>query len=212
MKYLGKTPEVEITPRAYQKMMAYVEAAEKSVGWIMEITVYDKEEYLIEDVFLIPQKVNYSDATLDSKFYSELDTSKLCYSGVGYSTVNATTVPTSADMNRFNALMKDVPWYIGVQMNKKGEFNLFFYDKLANMIFDNLDWSYSLDVYLTKDDAKKEIEKYVTSSYGSTYAYSGQSTWKDTGSYAYGTKYTAPKKEYPPSELASKKPDISSLT
>lgn len=211
MKYLGKTPEVEITPRAYQKMMAYVSAAEKSIGWIMEINVYDDNEYLIEDVFLIPQKVNYSDATLDSKFYSELDTSKLCYSGVGYSTVNSTTVPTSTDITRFNALMKDKPWYIGAQMNKKGEFNLFFYDRVANIIFDNLDWAYSLDVYLTKDDAKKEIEKYVTASYGSSYTYGGQSTWKDTGSY-YGTKYTSPKKEYPPSELASKKPDISSLT
>lgn len=210
MKYLGKTPEVEIFPRAYQKMMAYTEASDKNIGWVMEIEEFDGRIFTIEDVFLIPQKASYSEATLDKKFFDELDSSKSCYSGVGYSTGNSSVVPTVSDMNRFNTITAGLSWYIGVQMNKKGEFNLFFYNRKDNILFDNLDWAYSLDIYVTKDEAKADIEKFVTTTYGTSY--NAKSYNDDNRFYASTYSYTAPKKDYPPSDLATKKPDISTLT
>lgn len=208
MKFLGKTPEIEISPMAYQKMMAYTEASEKSIGWIMEISEYEGSVFIIEDAFLIPQKVNYTEAILDKKFYDELDTSKTCYSGIGFSTCNSTVVPTTGDMSRFETITSGLSWYIGAQMNKKGEFNLFFVDKQHQVMFDKIDWSYGFDVYMTKEEAKEDISKFVSTTYGTSYntkSYSGQTSYYDT--YLYKT----PTKEYPPSELATKKPDISSL-
>jgi hypothetical protein len=129
---LGKSPRVLISPAAYQRMLLYVEIANKEVGWLGTVT------------FLLEQEVTATETELSvdgqNKLVCEL-LEKGDDAGVervnrlrfwGHSHVRMGTSPSGTDestMNRFGN--EGLPWYIRGIFNKlgRGSFAIYYYDR-----------------------------------------------------------------------------------
>ena len=109
--------------KAYDKMRLYVELCQDEIGWLGYVEkLQDGQGYMVTDVFLIDF---YN--KLDDKGRAEfLSKCKLW----GHSHVNMSPSPSGQDDAQGLELSKDVDdFYIRLITNKKGEYNITFYDK-----------------------------------------------------------------------------------
>lgn len=127
--------------QAYDKMRLYVELCPDEIGWLGYVEkLKDGSGYMVTDVFLLDQEVHGATTELSPTaimdYYNNLDEAgreefltkcKLW----GHSHVNMSPSPSGQDDTQGLELSKDVDdYYIRLITNKKGEFNITFYDKI----------------------------------------------------------------------------------
>ena len=174
--------------KAYDKMRLYVELCEQEIGWLGYVEkLQDGTGYMVTDVFLLDQEVHATTTELSPTaiidYYNELDEAgrdnflKKCKLW-GHSHVNMGTTPSGQDDTQGLELSKDVDdFYIRLITNKKGEYNITFYDKeiKAKVMTDEV-ILYSPEGIELRKEIQEEIKQkvkqktYTTSSYsGNTY-------------------------------------------
>lgn len=126
--------------QAYDKMRLYVELCEDEIGWLGYVEKLQNDQgYMVTDVFLLDQEVHSTTTELSPTaiidFYNALDEAgreKFLNSCKlwGHSHVNMSPSPSGQDDAQGLELSKDVEdYYIRLITNKKGEYNITFYDK-----------------------------------------------------------------------------------
>jgi hypothetical protein len=125
---------------AYDKMRLYVELCEDEIGWLGYVeTLPNEAGYMVTDVFLLDQEVHSATTELSPTaimdFYNGLDEAGrnnfLTKCKIwGHSHVNMAPNPSGQDDTQGEELSKDVDdYYIRLITNKRGEYNITFYDK-----------------------------------------------------------------------------------
>ncbi len=126
--------------QAFDKMRLYVELCPEEIGWLGYVKELDNDAgYMVTDVFLLEQEVHATTTELSPtaimNHYNSLDeegrekflnSCKLW----GHSHVNMAPSPSGQDETQGKELSQDVDdYYIRLITNKRGEYNVTFYDK-----------------------------------------------------------------------------------
>lgn len=149
----SRSQRVFISLEAYQRMLLYVDIAQKEVGWLGTVGQLTANDFLIEQVFLLDQIVGDQETVLSADGLSGLMEEMVVNGGDsgfekanrlrfwGHSHVHMETHPSVTDertMGRFCG--EGHPWYIRGIFNKQGEanFTIYFYDRGYRVT--NLPW------------------------------------------------------------------------
>lgn len=153
------TPTISFTPVAYTKMMMLVEVNNKEVGWHGTVERQDNN-FVITDILVYPQVVtsttveppqeeyNQWQANLPDDIHNELRFH-------GHSHVNMGTSASSVDTKFQQDIVKminNTDFYIFMIINKKGEFNIYLYDGVLNLIYKATSKDTHPEVVLTTDN------------------------------------------------------------
>lgn len=181
--------------QAYDKMRLYVELCEDEIGWLGYVEkLQDGQGYMVTDVFLLDQEVNGATTELSPTaiidFYNALDEAgrdKFLNSCKlwGHSHVNMAPSPSGQDDVQGQELSKDVEdYYIRLITNKKGEYNITFYDKQikAKVMTDEI-ILYSPEGAKLRKEIQEEIKQKVKKKV-STYSSSTGSTYRSGYNYS----------------------------
>jgi hypothetical protein len=183
--------------QAYDKMRLYVELCPDEIGWLGYVEkLKDGSGYMVTDVFLLDQEVHGATTELSPTaimdYYNNLDEAgreefltkcKLW----GHSHVNMAPTPSGQDDLQGKELSQDVDdYYIRLITNKKGEYNITFYDKVikAKVMTDEV-ILYSPEGIELRKQIQEEIKEKVKKK---TYTTSTPSTNYGTG---YGSSYNS---------------------
>lgn len=138
------TPTVMITSDAYIKMRKLVEETSTEVGWYGTVEEHGNQ-FLITDILVYPQTVTGATCEQDDDRMFEFEMS-LTDEQVntkrfqGHSHVNMGVTPSGVDENFYNELLTQVnDYFIIMVTNKKDDVYLRFYDKLNNLVYEDLD-------------------------------------------------------------------------
>ncbi len=205
--------------KAYDKMRLYVELCQDEIGWLGYVEkLQDGQGYMVTDVFLVDQEVHATTTELSPTaiidFYNKLDDKgraeflskcKLW----GHSHVNMSPSPSGQDDAQGLELSKDVDdFYIRLITNKKGEYNITFYDKTikAKVMTDEVILYSPEGIELRKqiqDEIKEKVKKksYTSTTYSSSS--SGYSSYNSRDDYWKG--YNSSNKALPVSTTSKKK-------
>ena len=167
---------------AYDKMRFYVDLCEDEIGWLGYVDKLPNDGgYMVADVFLLDQEVHGATTEISPTaildFYNNQDEEgkkdflERCKIW-GHSHVNMSTSPSAQDDSMAEALSKDVEdFYIRLITNKRGEYNITFYDKQirAKIIADTI-LVYNPDKIELRKQIQEEIKEKVKRK---TYYYSG---------------------------------------
>lgn len=133
---------------AWEKMRALVDSFDKEIAWHgVARRGENKDEYIISDILIFPQKVTGVTVTTDQEEYE-----KWCMSleddifnnmrMQGHSHVNMGVTPSSVDNTLYEQILdklQDDMFYIFIIANKKGDMTVKIYDLAENMFFDTKD-------------------------------------------------------------------------
>lgn len=191
--------------KAYDKMRLYVELCEDEIGWLGYVEkLKDGQGYMVTDVFLLDQEVHATTTELSPSaiidFYNSLDeegrekflnSCKLW----GHSHVNMAPTPSGQDDAQGLELSKDVEdFYIRLITNKRGEYNITFYDKQikAKVMTDEVILYSPEGIQLRKEiqeEIKQKVKKKTYSSIPATRTYDySDNYYKHTSSSLPSTK------------------------
>lgn len=203
--------------KAYDKMRLYVELCQDEIGWLGYVEkLSDGSGYMVTDVFLLDQEVHATTTELSPTaiidYYNALDEQgrdnflKKCKLW-GHSHVNMAPTPSGQDDEQGKELSKDADdFYIRLITNKKGEYNITFYDKTikAKVMTDEI-ILYSPEGLELRKQIQEEINQkvkkkvYQTPSTGSTYNRNSydysDNYYKNTTSYGGAGKAKTPTKK-----------------
>lgn len=202
--------------KAYDKMRLYVDLCQDEIGWLGYVEkLKDDQGYMVTDVFLVDQEVHATTTELSPTaiidFYNDLkEEEKETFISKcklwGHSHVNMSPSPSGQDDTQGTELSKDAnDFYIRLITNKKGEYNITFYDKTikAKIITDEI-MLYSPESIELRKAIQEEIDKkvkkktYATSSlvYSSGRGYNSRDDyWKNYSFTSKTTSGTTPKKK-----------------
>lgn len=212
--------------QAYDKMRLYVELCEDEIGWLGYVEkLPDEAGYVVTDVFLVEQEVHSTTTELSPdaiiNYYNNLEEDKReeflkkCKLW-GHSHVNMAPSPSGQDESQGEELSKDAEdFYIRLITNKKGDYNITFYDKVikAKIVTDDI-ILYSPEGIELRKQIKQEIEekvkkKTIKTTYGTGYKSYGGSY--SSYSYNYKTDDDKTKKEKESSKIVSHKKEVSKI-
>ena len=209
---------VSFTQEAWMKMVTLVMNFDKEVAWhgiAQRSEDPDKDEYIISDILVYPQKVTASTVETDQEeyetwLYALPDEVFNKVRMQGHSHVNMSTYPSGVDtthQGKIMAQLDDDMFYIFMIWNKRLEKWIKIYDFAKNTMFENTDVdvkiindAWGMDEFLknAKDLVKSSYPAQGSSSGGSGY-YGGIYNGSYNGSYNGGyssldKKSTAPEK------------------
>lgn len=207
--------------QAFDKMRLYVDLCEDEIGWLGYVEkLKDEQGYVVTDVFLLDQEVHGTTTELSPdaivKYYNELDDEgrenflNKCKIW-GHSHVNMSPSPSGQDDSQGLELSKDADdFYIRLITNKKGEYNITFYDKTikAKVMTDEVILYNPEGVELRKqiqEEIKAKVKKKTYTSTPTTYS----SYNKDKGYWSYG--YNKNTTTHPVSKKETKKKEVSKI-
>lgn len=207
--------------QAFDKMRLYVDLCEDEIGWLGYVEkLKDEQGYVVTDVFLLDQEVHGTTTELSPdaivKYYNELDDEgrenflNKCKIW-GHSHVNMSPSPSGQDDSQGLELSKDADdFYIRLITNKKGEYNITFYDKTikAKVMTDEVILYNPEGIELRKqiqEEIKAKVKKKTYTSIPTTY--SSHDKDKRYWSYGYNKATTTP----PVSKKETKKKEISKI-
>ena len=181
--------------KAYDKMRLYVELCQDEIGWLGYVEkLKDGTGYMVTDVFLLDQEVHATTTELSPTaiidYYNELDEEgrenflKKCKLW-GHSHVNMPPSPSGQDDTQGEELSKDVDdFYIRLITNKKGEYNITFYDKVikAKIVTDEVILYSPEGIELRKQIQQEIADKVKKKTYSTPTTYG-------TGRQLYGSSY-----------------------
>lgn len=160
-------PIVNITNKAYLKMLLYVLDTPTEIAWHGTVKRDQKYNiYTITDVFLYPQTLSSATVTTDQEKYNQwcegLDDDT--YNNMrfqGHSHVNFGATPSGVDTAYYKDILQVLPkndFYIFMILNKSRQFSIFIYDLALNTIFETAD----IDIIIGEQEnltANIDIEK-----------------------------------------------------
>lgn len=184
--YEQETPRIFATPVALYKMRYYIDNTDKEIGWLGYVTKLADTQYLIEDVFLLKQKVHAATTEIDAEALAKLATDLIKqgedgmakYNKIrmwGHSHVNMSTGASGQDDNQMNEFATS-DFYIRLIGNKRGEWNVCLYDYVDNLLWSGLELELYYDVEVTPEELDKEIKDNV-----SEFTYTNTTTTPLTG-------------------------------
>ena len=170
--YEQETPRIFATPVALYKMRYYIDNTDKEIGWLGYVTKLSDTQYLIEDVFLLKQKVHSATTEIDAEALAKLATDLIkqgekgmaLYNKIrmwGHSHVNMSTGASGQDDNQMNEFATS-DFYIRLIGNKRGEWNVCLYDYVDNLLWSGLELELYYDVEVTPEELDKEIKDNVS--------------------------------------------------
>lgn len=136
---------------AYVKMLSLVHKFDTEVAWhglAVRGEDPEKDEYVIEDILVYPQKVTGANVGTDQEEYEKWLFSPEVISVIkklrmqGHSHVNMGVSPSGTDENQFKTFLELVPedsFYILLIWNKKGDKTIRIYDMAKNVMFETAD-------------------------------------------------------------------------
>jgi hypothetical protein len=193
---ISRKAKIFFTEEAWMKMQALVREFEKEVAWhgvAFRGEDAEKDEYIIKDILVYPQKVTGASVEMDTEEYAKWieenieDERFFDIRMQGHSHVNMGVSPSSVDLTHQEAILdqlSDNLFYIFMIWNKKGDSNIKIYDLAKNVLFETadidvevMDDGYGLDSFIK--EAKGQVKDRV---YNAGYQYS----------YQYGGKTYTP--------------------
>lgn len=168
-------PTIIVSTEADRKISALVEQCKDEIAWNGTV-IYDEENntYFIEDIFVFPQIVTRSTAESTDDYgiwlsqFSDEEFSKLRFHG--HSHVNMGVSPSGTDTTFQENLINTVQdFYIFAIYNKRGDFNVWIYNKVQNLVYETKDIYYDSEATEVIIWADEMIKDFVTTkSYAST--------------------------------------------
>lgn len=161
-------PTIIVSTEADRKISALVEQCKDEIAWNGTVS-YDEESntYLIEDIFVFPQEVTRSTAESTDDYgiwlsqFSDEEFSKLRFHG--HSHVNMGVSPSGTDTTFQEDLINTVQdFYIFAIYNKRGDFNVWIYDKVKNLVYETKDIYYDSEATEVIIWADEMIKNFVT--------------------------------------------------
>jgi len=164
-------PTIIVSTEADRKISALVEQCKDEIAWNGTVT-YDEDSntYYIEDIFVFPQEVTRSTATATDDYglwlsqFSDEEFSKLRFHG--HSHVNMGVSPSGVDTTFQEDLINTVQdFYIFAIYNKKGDYNVWIYNKVKNLVYETKDIYYdseATEVIVWADEMIKNFVKTKT--------------------------------------------------
>lgn len=205
---ISRKAKIFFTEVAWMKMTALVREFDKEVAWhgvAFRGNDKTKDEYIIKDIVVYPQKVTGSTVEMDTEEYAKWieenieDERFFDIRMQGHSHVNMTVSPSSVDLTHQEAILEqlsDKLFYIFMIWNKRGESNIKIYDLAKNILFENTDIEIELldDGYGIKSfikEAKLRVkDRIIVNNTGYQY-----------GKYPYNYQYSYDNSKYiPPSQ------------
>ena len=170
--YEQDEPFIYATIKAMHKMRYYIDHTDMEIGWLGYVTKLDKDTYLIEDVFLLKQKVHSATTEIDPDALASLATNLIkqgnegiaLYNKIrmwGHSHVNMGTSPSGQDDNQMDEFATS-DFYIRLIGNKSGDWNVCLYDYENNVVWSGLQLQLYYEVDITNEELDKEIQDNVS--------------------------------------------------
>lgn len=205
--YERQEPKIYMMPNAAYKMRYYIDNSKDEIGWLGFVDKRENNVYVIEDVFLVKQKVHSATTEMDPNALADLavelmktEEGRAKYNKLrlwGHSHVNMSTGASSQDDNQMDDFATS-DYFIRLIGNKRGEWNVCLYDYERNVLWSELPLYYYMDIDIKDEDLAKEIEENVSKITYSTgfdtrvsrrYPYYGQKFYYDDDYYDYEKQY-----------------------
>lgn len=165
-------PRIFTTVKAMHKMRYYIDKTEDEIGWLGYVKKVTANQYLIEDVFLLKQKVHAATTEIDPEALATMATEliKQGAEGIakyntirmwGHSHVNMSTSASGQDDKQMEEFATS-DYYIRLIGNKKGEWNVCLYDYVNNVLWSNMQLELWYEVDITNEELDKEIADNVS--------------------------------------------------
>ena len=151
---------------AYLKTMLYVRDTATEIAWHGTVTKAPNDTYIIQDVFLYPQKLSAATVTTDQEAYNDWITElpDNVYNHMrlqGHSHVNFEATPSGVDRTYYDDMLKILnknDFYIFMIINKSGSMYFEIYDLEKNIIYENQD----ITVEITNEECSVDFLKEIT--------------------------------------------------
>ena len=164
-------PRIWVTPEAMQKMRYFIDNIDVEIGWLGYVSRNDLD-FIIEDVFLVKQRVHAATTELDPVALTELATELISqgeegaakYNSIrvwGHSHVNMSPTPSGQDNEQMNDFAND-DYFIRLIGNKKGEWNISLWDYANNILWTGLEMNYWFDTAVNENDLKTQMDTLVS--------------------------------------------------
>lgn len=216
---VSRKAKIYFTEEAWMKMQALVREFEKEVAWHGvafrgDDNAAEKDEYIIKDILVYPQKVTGASVEMDTEEYAKwiednIDDDRFFDIRMqGHSHVNMGVTPSSVDLAHQEAILdqlSDNMFYIFMIWNKRGDKNIKIYDLKKNILFETadieievMDDGYGVDSFINKAKSQVKDRGYTGYQYkyqGNTYAtnYPTSSTNKNEREKQENTNTTSQK-------------------
>lgn len=168
--YEKQEPKIYMMPNAAYKMRYYIDNSKDEIGWLGFVRKEDNN-YIIEDVFLMKQKVHAATTEIDAEGLANLavelmktEEGREKYNKLrlwGHSHVNMSTGASSQDDRQMEDFAT-ADYFIRLIGNKKGEWNVCLYDYENNVLWSELPLYYHMDITVSNEDLDKEIKDNVS--------------------------------------------------
>ena len=170
--YEKETPRIFATIEAMHKMRYYIDNTDMEIGWLGYVHKLENNMYLIDDVFLLKQKVHSATTEIDPEALATMATEliKQGEEGIakyntirmwGHSHVNMSTSASGQDDNQMKEFATS-DFYIRLIGNKRGEWNVCLYDYINNILWSDLPLELWYNVAITNEELDKEIKDNVS--------------------------------------------------
>ena len=170
-KYENAGAVLWLSPLAYRKTMALVTMFPDEVAWHGLTSRLEKNEFIIEDIFVYPQEVTGSTVTTDQERYTgwlyEFDDDVFATIRMqGHSHVNMGVSPSGVDNSHREKIISQLEpdmFYIFMIWNKSLSVHSLVYDMENNILYENSDIAVkllsddSMDVFLA--DAMEKVQR-----------------------------------------------------
>ena len=169
---LGTMPNIQLSPLAFEKMFHITNIAKLEVGWFGAVSEPRPGLYLIEDIFLLKQRVGDATNELDPGGLAQLCTD-ICntYPGDrgmemcgqlkfwGHSHVNFGVLPSKQDQDQTKEFRENenLNYLIRGIANKKGDLRFTFFDYENEIVVDDVPWS--MQISLSEERARSIMEE-----------------------------------------------------
>lgn len=179
---ISRKAKIFFTEEAWMKMQALVRKFEKEVAWhgvAFRGEDAEKDEYIIKDILVYPQKVTGASVEMDTEEYAKWieenieDERFFDIRMQGHSHVNMGVTPSSVDLAHQEEILyqlSDKMFYIFMIWNKKGDRNIKIYDLAKNVLFETTDIDvevlndgYGIDSFIK--EAEEQVKDRVTTGY-----------------------------------------------
>lgn len=186
---ISRKATIYFSELAWMKMQALVREFEKEVAWhgvAFRGEDKEKDEYIIKDILVYPQKVTGASVEMDTEEYAKWieanidDERFLDIRMQGHSHVNMGVSPSSVDLTHQELILdqlSDKMFYIFMIWNKRGDSNIKIYDLAKNVLFETddinvvvLDDGYGVDAFVKEAKAQVKEKSYT---YTAGYQYGG---------------------------------------
>lgn len=165
-------PTIYVSVEALNRMAIYVQEVDDEVGWLGTVKRIGKMTYLIDNVFMLKQKVHGATCEIDPADIARLgeeleDPNEMLF--WGHSHVNMPCGPSGQDDTQLAEFGENgAPFFIRGIFNKKGEARFDLSVPEFGLLYKNVHWEVmvpNMDLTALREEIKGEIKEKVSKLY-----------------------------------------------